>query len=151
MNRDHISLKLPRDERSESEEEFTMYVMDISYFSGKLESYFNYQVTFISPPNSSLQIDLMKRFGLQGFKWKRVEPSWVELGKLKQQTGTSQVKMMLVRRRRKKMWEMGLLGRLKQQIGTSQTSSSSCSLFLSFSVIVVRYCPFCQFNCKVKQ
>ena len=106
----------------------------------------------------------MKRFGLQGFKWKRVEPSWVELGKLKQQTGTSQVKMMLMmrrRRRRKKMrvkmmgmWEMGLLDRLKQQIGTSQASSS---LFLSFSVIVVRYCPFCkfcefcEFNCKVKQ
>ena len=55
MNRDHISLKLPQDERGESEEEFTMYVMDISYFSGKLESYFNYQVTYISPPNSSLQ------------------------------------------------------------------------------------------------
>ena len=46
----------------------------------------------------------MKRFGLQGFKWKRVEPSWVELGKLKQQTGTSQVKMRF----------LGLLERLKK-------------------------------------
>ena len=46
MNEDHISLKLPREkEEEESEEkEFTMYVMDISYFSGKLECYFNFQV-----------------------------------------------------------------------------------------------------------
>ena len=50
MNEDHISLKLPRvkDKENESEEkEFTMYVMDISYFSGKLECYFNFQV--VSP------------------------------------------------------------------------------------------------------
>ena len=50
MNKDHISLKLPRvkDKENESEEkEFTMYVMDISYFSGKLECYFNFQV--VSP------------------------------------------------------------------------------------------------------
>ena len=49
MNEDHISLKLPREkEKEESEEkEFTMYVMDISYFSGKLECYFNFQV--VSP------------------------------------------------------------------------------------------------------
>ena len=33
---------------------------------------------------------------MQGLKWKRVEPSWVELGRLKQQTGTSQVKMRLM-------------------------------------------------------
>ena len=50
MNEDHISLKLPwenkeEEEENESEEkEFTMYVMDISYFSGKLECYFNFQV-----------------------------------------------------------------------------------------------------------
>ena len=48
MNEDHISLKLPREKekvKEESEEkEFTMYVMDISYFSGKLECYFNFQV-----------------------------------------------------------------------------------------------------------
>ena len=47
MNEDHISLKLPRekDEKDQMEEkEFTMYVMDISYFSGKLECYFNFQV-----------------------------------------------------------------------------------------------------------
>ena len=56
MNKDHISLKLPREEgeREEKEDEFTMYVMDISYFSGKLESYFNYQVTHIS--TGALQI-----------------------------------------------------------------------------------------------
>ena len=50
MNEDHISLKLPREkeDKEESEEkEFTMYVMDISYFSGKLECYFNFQV--VSP------------------------------------------------------------------------------------------------------
>ena len=51
MNEDHISLKLPwenKEEKEESEEkEFTMYVMDISYFSGKLECYFNFQV--VSP------------------------------------------------------------------------------------------------------
>ena len=46
MNEDHISLKLaPEKEKDESEEkDFTMYVMDISYFSGKLECYFNFQV-----------------------------------------------------------------------------------------------------------
>ena len=45
MNRDHISLKLPnKEERKSEEDEFTMYVMDLSYFSGKLECYFNYQV-----------------------------------------------------------------------------------------------------------
>ena len=46
MNEDHISLNLPREKvKKESEEkEFTMYVMDISYFSGKLECYFNFQV-----------------------------------------------------------------------------------------------------------
>ena len=50
MNEDHISLKLPpeKEKEKESEEseekEFTMYVMDISYFSGKLECYFNFQV-----------------------------------------------------------------------------------------------------------
>ena len=106
MNRDHISLKLPQEERreSEKEEEFTMYVMDISYFSGKLESYFNYQVTHIKTlllfqivhSSSFSPIILMKRFRLQGLKWKRVEPSWVELGRLKQKTGTSQVKMRLM-------------------------------------------------------
>ena len=50
MNRDHISLKLPREEgeSEEKEDEFTMYVMDLSYFSGKLECYFNYQVTYIT-------------------------------------------------------------------------------------------------------
>ena len=47
MNRDHISLKLPLEERESGEDEFTMYVMDISYFSGKLECYFNYQVTLL--------------------------------------------------------------------------------------------------------
>ena len=41
----HISLKLPRDERESKEGEFTMFVMDVSYFSGKLECYFNFQVT----------------------------------------------------------------------------------------------------------
>ena len=46
MNEDHISLKLPR-EKEKEEKEFTMYVMDISYFSGKLECYFNFQV--VSP------------------------------------------------------------------------------------------------------
>ena len=46
MNRDHISLKLPEEEeRKYEEDEFTMYVMDVSYFSGKLECYFNYQVS----------------------------------------------------------------------------------------------------------
>ena len=44
MNKDHISLKLPRDERERKEAEFTMFVMDVSYFSGKLECYFNFQV-----------------------------------------------------------------------------------------------------------
>ena len=51
MNEDHISLKLPPEKEKEKEEseekEFTMYVMDISYFSGKLECYFNFQV--VSP------------------------------------------------------------------------------------------------------
>ena len=50
MNRDHISLKLPKEERESGEDEFTMYVMDISYFSGKLECYFNYQVTLLLLP-----------------------------------------------------------------------------------------------------
>ena len=52
MNEDHISLKLaPEKEKDESEEkDFTMYVMDISYFSGKLECYFNFQV--VSPLDS---------------------------------------------------------------------------------------------------
>ena len=45
MNKDHISLKLPREERESKEDEFTMFVMDVSYFSGKLECYFNFQVT----------------------------------------------------------------------------------------------------------
>ena len=44
MNEDHISLKLPREKEESEEKEFTMYVMDISYFSGKLECYFNFQV-----------------------------------------------------------------------------------------------------------
>ena len=49
MNRDHISLKLPdQEERKSEEDEFTMYVMDLSYFSGKLECYFNYQVSSLS-------------------------------------------------------------------------------------------------------
>ena len=49
MNEDHISLKLPpeKEEDEIEEKEFTMYVMDISYFSGKLECYFNFQV--VSP------------------------------------------------------------------------------------------------------
>ena len=49
MNEDHISLKLPREKEKDGseEKEFTMYVMDISYFSGKLECYFNFQV--VSP------------------------------------------------------------------------------------------------------
>ena len=49
MNSDHISLKLPlKGERKSEEDEFTMYVMDLSYFSGKLECYFNYQVYSLS-------------------------------------------------------------------------------------------------------
>ena len=49
MNRDHISLKLPdKEKRNTEEDEFTMYVMDLSYFSGKLECYFNYQVYSLS-------------------------------------------------------------------------------------------------------
>ena len=47
MNEDHISLKLPPEKEEKESEEFTMYVMDISYFSGKLECYFNFQV--VSP------------------------------------------------------------------------------------------------------
>ena len=47
MNEDHISLKLPWEKEEKEEKEFTMYVMDISYFSGKLECYFNFQV--VSP------------------------------------------------------------------------------------------------------
>ena len=54
MNSDHISLKLPLKEEGKSEEdEFTMYVMDLSYFSGKLECYFNYQVASSSCYSSS--------------------------------------------------------------------------------------------------
>ena len=34
---------------------------------------------------------LIKRFRLQGLKWRREEPSLTELGRLKEQTGTSQV------------------------------------------------------------
>ena len=30
----------------------------------------------------------------QGLKWRREEPSWTELGKLKEQAGTSQVAVM---------------------------------------------------------
>ena len=45
VNHDHISLKLPEKEgEKERETNFKMYVMDISYFSGKLETYFRYQV-----------------------------------------------------------------------------------------------------------
>mgnify|MGYP007045164530 CR=1 FL=1 len=36
------------EEKKSEEDEFTMYVMDLSYFSGKLECYFNYQVPSLS-------------------------------------------------------------------------------------------------------
>ena len=46
MNRDHISLRLPKEqgEGVDREEDFRVLVMDISYFSGKMEAYFRYQV-----------------------------------------------------------------------------------------------------------
>ena len=47
MNRDHISLRLPKKQgegEEQGEEDFRVLVMDISYFSGKMEAYFRYQV-----------------------------------------------------------------------------------------------------------
>jgi len=73
MNRDHISLVLPRDKEEKQEDtDFTLYVMDLSYFSGKMEAYFRYQ-------------DL---------NWDRVEPSLSALGSIKLKSGTSQVPLV---------------------------------------------------------
>jgi hypothetical protein len=71
MNRDNISLRLPEQEEEE-EPDFTMYLMDISYFSGKLETYFRWQ----------------------GLRWRRVEATWSQLARLKLAAGTSQVPLV---------------------------------------------------------
>ena len=51
--RDHISMRVPGDESKSHfpeaavEEDFKLYTMDLSYFSGKLEMYFRYkQISF---------------------------------------------------------------------------------------------------------
>ena len=75
---DHISLKLEKKtvendiDKEDHNPDYLLYLLDISYFSGKLESYFRYQ-------------DL-------GFA--RVEPKISELGDIKKLTGTSQVPLV---------------------------------------------------------
>ena len=70
---DHISLKVDTSRLAKNgEPDFLLYLMDISYFSGKLEMYFRYR----------------------DFKFKRVEPTMSELFEIKKQTGTSQVPLV---------------------------------------------------------
>ena len=70
---DHISLKVDtsRLENNKSPD-FLLYVMDISYFSGKLEMYFRYR----------------------NFNFLRIEPTLSELHEIKKKTGTSQVPLV---------------------------------------------------------
>jgi len=75
---DHISLKLDEDRlKDHTNPDFYLYLMDLSYFSGKLEMYFRYQ----------------------DFNFKRVEPPLTELGEIKKETGTSQVPLVLDNKR----------------------------------------------------
>jgi len=70
---DHISLKLPnKEQENKADPDFLLYVMDLSYFSGKLEAYFRYQ----------------------DFNFKRIEPLVSELAEIKKETGTSQVPLV---------------------------------------------------------
>lgn len=72
---DHISLKVDNSRfksSKDTEADFLLYLMDISYFSGKLEMYFRYR----------------------NFKFLRVEPTLSELFEIKKKTGTSQVPLV---------------------------------------------------------
>ena len=75
---DHISLKLDQDRQNQpSNPDFVLYLMDLSYFSGKLETYFRYQ----------------------DFNFRRVEPLLSQLGEIKKETGTSQVPLVYDKKR----------------------------------------------------
>lgn len=70
---DHISLKVDNSRfTSDNKPDFLLYVMDISYFSGKLEMYFRYR----------------------DFNFQRIEPTMSELFEIKKQTGTSQTPLV---------------------------------------------------------
>ena len=70
---DHISLKVDNTRfSSDKKPDFLMYLMDISYFSGKLEMYFRYR----------------------DFNFQRIEPTMSELFEIKKQTGTSQTPLV---------------------------------------------------------
>ena len=70
---DHISLKVDNSRfTSDNKPDFLLYVMDISYFSGKLEIYFRYR----------------------DFNFQRIEPTMSELFEIKKQTGTSQTPLV---------------------------------------------------------
>ena len=75
---DHISLKVDQQEKTNVEDpEFDVYVMDLSYFSGKLEAYMRYQ----------------------DFRFRRLEPVLTELRDIKAETGTAQVPLVFDRKR----------------------------------------------------
>ena len=72
---DHISLKVDNtrfESSGDNEPDFILYLMDISYFSGKLEMYFRYR----------------------NFKFLRIEPTLSDLFEIKKKTGTSQVPLV---------------------------------------------------------
>ena len=67
---DHISLKVDNARfNSNKSPDFLLYLMDLSYFSGKLEMYFRYR----------------------NFNFERIEPTLSELYEIKKKTGTTQV------------------------------------------------------------
>ena len=78
---DHISLKVENSRfHSDKTPDFLLYLMDLSYFSGKLEMYFRYR----------------------NFNFQRLEPRLSELYDIKKKTGTMQVPQ--VYDNRKKIW-----------------------------------------------
>merc|ERR1719367_1323650 len=68
--KDHISLRVDNARfNSNKSPDFLLYLMDLSYFSGKLEMYFRYR----------------------NFNFERIEPTLSELYEIKKKTGTTQV------------------------------------------------------------
>ena len=70
---DHISLKVDNARfDSDKNPDFLLYLMDLSYFSGKLEMYFRYR----------------------NFNFQRIEPTLSELYEIKNKAGTTQVPLV---------------------------------------------------------
>ena len=105
---DHISLKVENSRfHSNKTPDFLLYLMDLSYFSGKLEMYFRYR----------------------NFNFQRLEPTLSELYKIKKKTGTMQVP--LVYDNLKKIWLRDTTYIIKYMEDNYVSTNEKCPIYPS--------------------